>query len=385
MGNQTIIDLFAGPGIGGWDEGLLTLGRSDVIGIEWEKYACATARAAGHRRAQADVSTLDPTRLGVGDVEGLIGSPPCQAWSLAGKRGGESDRTHCHELADRMATGDDSTDWTSWEDERSPLVCQPIRWVRDLQPEWVALEEVPQVASLWEHFTRILDGWGYSTWTGDLCAADYGVPQTRIRRILIASRTRKVGPPPPTHSEVAHGEDLLGGHTLPWVTMAEALGWGFNEPSATISGGGSASGGAEPFANANYRRRLTKIVTKQRSGGSGSDEYYSRSSYRPAPTITCGSHQWVFERPATTVVGQFRPDIIAAPGFRKDVSRQNAAGSVRVSVQDVATLQGFRPDYPWQGPRTKQHEQVGNAVPPPLAAHVLAVAIGMTVPKERTT
>lgn len=376
-----IIDIFAGPG--GWDEGLLTLGRSDVIGIEWEKYACATARAAGHRRAQADVSTLDPTRLGVGDVEGVIGSPPCQAWSIAGKRGGESDRTHCHELADRMAEGDDSTDWTSWKDDRSPLVCQPIRWVRDLQPEWVALEEVPQVASLWEHFTRILDGWGYSTWTGDLCAADYGVPQTRIRRILIASRSRKVGPPPPTHSGVAHGDDLLGGYTLPWVTMAEALGWGFDEPSATISGGGSASGGAEPFANANYRRRLTKIVTSQSSGGS--DEYYSRSSYRPAPTITTGSHRWVFERPATTVVGQFRPDIIAAPGFRKDVSRQNAAGSVRVTVQDVATLQGFRPDYPWQGPRTKQHEQVGNAVPPPLAAHVLAAAIGMTVPKERTT
>ena len=377
-----IIDIFAGPG--GWDEGLLTLGRSDVIGIEWEKYACATARAAGHRRAQADVSTLDPTRLGVGDVDGLIGSPPCQAWSMAGKRGGESDHTHCHELADRMATGDDSTDWTSWEDERSPLVCQPIRWVRDLQPEWVALEEVPQVASLWEHFTRILDGWGYSTWTGDLCAADYGVPQTRIRRILIASRSRKVGPPPPTHSKVAHGDDLLGGCTLPWVSMAEALGWGFDEPSATISGGGSASGGAEPFANANDRRRLTEIVTHQRSGGSGgSGEYYSRSSYRPAPTITTGSHQWVFERPATAVVGSFRPDVISAPGYRTTTSRQDAPGSVRVTVQDVATLQGFRPDYPWQGPRTKQHEQVGNAVPPPLAANVLAVAIGTTVPKER--
>lgn len=60
-GTGMIIDIFAGPG--GWDEGLLTLGRSDVIGIEWEKYACATARAAGHRRAQADVSKLDPTRL----------------------------------------------------------------------------------------------------------------------------------------------------------------------------------------------------------------------------------------------------------------------------------------------------------------------------------
>ena len=118
-------------------------------------------------------------------------------------------------LADRMAAGDDSTDWCTWEDPRSALVCQPVRWVRDLRPEWVALEEVPAVAGLWEHFARIFRGWGYSVWTGDLCAADYGVPQTRTRRILTASRVRTVGPPPPTHSETAHGDDLLGGHTQP--------------------------------------------------------------------------------------------------------------------------------------------------------------------------
>ena len=109
----------------------------------------------------------------------------------------------------------------------------------------------------------------------------------------------------------------------------------------------------------------------------------------PAPTIMFGHRgndvRWVLERPATTVVGSFRPDVISAPGYRTTTSRQDAPGSVRVTVQVVATLQGFRADYPWQGPRTKQLEQVGNAVPPPLAAHVLAVATGMTVPKERTT
>ncbi len=161
-----IVDLFAGPG--GWDEGLRMIGRTDVVGVEWDESACRTAEAAGHKRVRADVSALEPLDfvrgaalcdllgISVADaiVKGLIASPPCQAWSFAGKRGGEADRANCHTLADRMAAGDDSTDWTEWEDERSPLVCQPVRWARELRPEWIALEEVPAVLGLWQHIAR---------------------------------------------------------------------------------------------------------------------------------------------------------------------------------------------------------------------------------------
>lgn len=416
-----IVDLFAGPG--GWDEGLRLLGRTDVVGIEWDAAACATAEAAGHHRVQADVAALEPLPFVVGRqvcdllgidvvdaiVEGLIASPPCQAWSMAGKRKGELDRANCHRLADRMAAGDDSLDWTTWEDDRSPLVCQPIRWARELRPTWIALEEVPAVASLWEHFAIILRGWGYYVWTGDVLAADYGVPQTRTRRILIAHKERPVRPPAPTHTKNPEGADLFGGELLPWVSMAEALGispaTGFRgERGAGLierSGHRPVTPATEPAPTITTKARSAKVVTHQQSRQSGGrTKRYARDIDQPAPTIMEGTrlwevrdgerppvyvngnqenaarrsidepaptilfgHQsndvrWVFERPTTTVVGSFSPDIIAA-------------GSVRVTVEQAGILQSFPPDYPWQGSRTKQFEQVGNAVPPLLAAATL--------------
>lgn len=363
-----ILDDFAGPG--GWDEGLRMIGRTDTIGIEWDEKACETAVAAGHKRIRADVS-LYPSEPFAGKLDAYIASPPCQAWSMAGKRKGELDRANCHVLADRMAKGDDSLDWADWEDFRSPLVCQPIRRIRDLRPALVALEEVPAVLGLWEHFARILRGWGYSVWTGVLCAADYGVPQTRRRCILMASRDGIVAPPAPSHAEHP-ADDLFGSTTLGWISMAEALGWGFdNAPSATVSGGGTESGGAEPFANAAYRRRLAWWVQRERSGERSIEGFDATAA--PAQCLTSKTRSWTawpYERPATTVVGSFSPETISPPGYRTDVSRQNAEGGVKVTVAEGGVLQSFPADYPWQGSRTKQYEQVGNAVPPLLAAHI---------------
>src|SRR5690606_10249848 len=78
---------------------------------------------------------------------------------------------------------------------------------------------------LWEAYAEVLRRWGYHVWCGTLRAEQYGVPQTRVRAFLLASRERPVGPPPPTHSRYYSREPgRLDPGVKKWVSMAEALG-----------------------------------------------------------------------------------------------------------------------------------------------------------------
>lgn len=132
--------------------------------------------------------------------------------------------------------------------------------------------------------------------------------------------------------------------------MREAGHYGMSDrPAPTITGGGTETGGAEPIAHL--------------------DRYTNRED-------------WCWARPSTTVVGSFKPEVIAAPGYRTTVSRQNAEGSVRVTVEEAGILQSFPVDHPWQGPRTKQYLQVGNAVPPLLALAALSAITGIDIHTE---
>jgi DNA (cytosine-5)-methyltransferase 1 len=396
-----VIDLFAGPG--GWDTGVAPLGIRP-LGIEWDKDACTTGRAAGHLREQADIATLNPGDFGF--IDGLIASPPCQGFSMAGKGGGRRDsKLIVAAVGDFMAGRDPREDLHGQvEDPKSVLALEPLRWALALRPEWTCWEQVPAVLPLWEACAEALRADGYSVWTGNVQAEEYGVPQTRKRALFVASRNREVGRPTPTHSRYyPRNKTKLDPGVAKWVSMAEALGHGMtHRPSMTVTGGGTSTGGAEPFGNAARQGMLRELQAGRWQYVNGNQPNSARRDLdEPAPTVHFAERQrvvewqpvaavegdtsWVYERPSPTIVGSFAADVVAAPGYRKagDPPRQKTPGSVRVTVEEAATLQSFPDDYPWQGSRTAQYRQVGDAVPPGLAVHVVAEAIGVPVPNRQ--
>ena len=288
-----------------------------------------------------------------------------------------------------------------------------MRYLHDLRPEWAALEEVPDVLPLWQQYAEILRGWGYSVWCGVLNAADYGVPQTRRRAILIASRGRDVQPPVATHAQHAEEEGLFGPGRDRWVSMAEALGWGAggvvntrgerrtpggnefpaDEPSQTlvksarswVLRNGNQPGAAvrpvdEPAPTMAFGNNAARIEWVLRNGTQTNAAV--RAMDEPAGTLffgaLCNDVSWVQARPATTVCAT---DRISPPGHRdrspSGESQFASPDTVRITIAEAAVLQSFPAAYPWQGSKTKQFEQVGNAVPPLLAAHVVSAATGI--------
>jgi DNA (cytosine-5)-methyltransferase 1 len=337
-----IVDLFAGPG--GLDLGASQLGL-EVIGIERDHAACETRRAAGLGTVEGDVRDYGPADFPEGTD--LAGSPPCQPYSVGGKGRGRKALDTVLSLAERLASRQSiALHLEGFDDDRTGLVLEPLRW--SLQAldagrpfRTIVLEQVSTVLPVWEAFAEILRAEGYSAVAGRLSAEEYGVPQTRVRAFLMASLDREVRLPEPTHQRYrkgdSQGQGALG--LLPWVSMADAIGWGMTHRPALTVAVGTAAGGPDPSC----------------VGGSGARAtlYGERDAGR-----------WI---ECSRIVSA--DDLPAYRGGRRD--------TIRLSVQDAALLQSFPVDHPWRGSRTKQLEQIGNAVPCLLAKHVFAAAFGI--------
>ena len=340
------LDLFAGTG---WGVACQKLGIEEY-GVEIMPEARATRTANGMTTIYNDVwEGLDQDDFQFRDYDLLIASPPCQTFSMAGGGAGRKALDDVLGLIDAKAyrSVEDLRAFGESHDPRTALVLTPLAHVfRDL-PRYVVFEQVPPVLPVWERCAEEMRAWGYSVWTGNLQSEMFGVPQTRKRAILIAKRDPdldgEAAPPVPTHSRYySRDPKRLDEGVLPWVSMAEALGWGMTE---------------RPFITAG-----NAVGRAMRVGGSGGKAAIEREKSRGA---------WA--RPSFTVTGGGGATGGAEVFGRR--AREAMGNAERVTVAEAAALQSYPPGFTFAGTKTKQFLQVGNAVPPLLAEAILRAVI----------
>ncbi|GAA2659776.1 hypothetical protein GCM10010400_17550 [Streptomyces aculeolatus] len=329
MHDGQIVDLFAGPG--GLDVAASWL-DVPAIGVELDASACATRDAAGLATKQGDVSSFGPADFP--DATILAGGPPCQTYAVAGAGAGRRALAKVLDLAELMVKGEDEQveaklarlAKTPGDNGRTGLVLQPLRWAleavkADRPYDVIVLEQVTTVLPVWQAFGRILRRVGYSAVTKVLHAEEYGVPQTRRRAVLIA-RLQKDGRgatlPIETHRPFRKRLTVEETHRQEWVAMGDVL--SREQPFEVVSNYGT---GGDP-----------KVRGKRRH-----------------------------DEPAFTVTGKISRNRVGPPGLPDS----------RFTNSEAGQLQSFPADYPWRGRDVSQ--QIGNAIPPVLAVHVLAAAL----------
>jgi DNA (cytosine-5)-methyltransferase 1 len=199
---------------GGLDIGVEDAGFKNLVSVEWDENAVETLRQNSARKGgvtrviHADIRNVDPLEIARPGIDLLHGGPPCQAFSLIGKR-------------------------DSLGDYRGLLLFEMIRFAKALKPRAVLLEQVKGLLSapdehgerggVFKRFTKELGELGYTVKWSVLCAADYGVPQLRERVFIVALR----GPngfyfPPPTHAADPEETPLFS--IKPYVGAGKVIG-----------------------------------------------------------------------------------------------------------------------------------------------------------------
>lgn len=194
----TVISLFSG--CGGMDLGMRQAGFDIRVMVEWDKMACETLRRNwtrdGWRRCEprgrrwpswmqkrepaileADITKLSTEQileaadLKVGEAGVVIGGFPCQGFSTANMNRKRDAKT----------------------DPRNRLYHECVRVVREALPKYFVFENVPGLITILngeviDRICRDLAGVGYFVRWEKLNAADYGVPQNRIRVFFMGER-----------------------------------------------------------------------------------------------------------------------------------------------------------------------------------------------------
>jgi DNA (cytosine-5)-methyltransferase 1 len=380
----TCVDLFSGAG--GLAQGFREAGWAVLSGNDVDPEAGATFRLNFPEASffQGPISRLSPAKLledaalTTGELDCLVGGPPCQSFSY-----------NNHQRSD--------------SDARAGLFRAYLRIVEALQPKTLVMENVPGMLTIgggWivDEIQRRLGKLGYKAAIRILYAEDYGVPQARRRVFVIASRLGVPdglfprgmhGPcmkPAETNNPFVHRwEPADGESVLPVVTVGDAI----SDLPILRNGGGTA-----------LRVYSEEPKTEfQRAARAGAEALYNHVCHRLTDEMLTRI-KWVPEG------GNWRniPRRLLPAGMRRAeksdhtkrygrLSRRGLASTIltkcdphwgayihpsqnrTISVREAARLQGFPDRFRFAGDYIgTQYMQVGNAVPVPLAR-----ALGMSV------
>lgn len=330
-----MVSLFSGAM--GLDIGLLRSGLDVVVSQDFDKWCVGTIRRNGHIVVPGDLTRLvseDPkcdfllraAALSRRDVFAVVGGPPCQAYSTAGKRLG-------------------------LQDLRGSLYSQFLKVVAALRPRFFVMENVKGLESMHVDpsdkaspplLGLILDEFsaaGYKTVHGVVDAVHYGAPEFRERLIVLGSRDGEdLFLPRPTHFPVHQSASSR------WRTLRAAI----SDLEGTRMPGSKFSKRAEKYMKmvpegGNWRS-LPKAVVKSAMGGAyhsggGKSGFFRRLSYgEPSPTLVTSPVQ--------------KATMLCHPRETRPLS-----------VREYARIQGFPDNWRIEGGVSDCYRQIGNAVP----------------------
>ena len=353
MSAGTVIDLFCGAG--GLSEGFRQAGYTVLVGNDYFDAAGDTFVAThpeaeflpGQIQQYSAQDFLRAAGLDAGQLDVLVGGPPCQGFSVYNHQRG-------------------------LHDERSSLYTEYLRIVGGLRPGWVVLENVTGMTSAGggaavAAIVQGLNALGYAVDAKILRAEEYGVPQERRRLVFIGNRLGlPIGFPKPTHGPGLHPfvtiHDAIG--DLPRLANGEGKDW-------TPYGNAAASDyqrelrvgseGVKNHAAAKLSRVNLDRLIHIPQGGSWRDIPLDllpngmKRAKRSDHTKRYGRLRW--DGLASTILTKCDPHWGAY--FHPDQDRT-------LTVREAARLQSFPDSFAFAGSRTEQYVQVGNAVPPLL-------------------
>ena len=295
------------------------------------------------RQLSAD-DILGKADLARGSVPLLAGGAPCQSWSSAG---------HQHGL----------------RDPRGQLFADFVRIAQDMDVRWLLFENVRGLltargpdnkpGSALELVRKRLLGAGFQTTVSLLNAADFGVPQRRVRLFIIGCREGDEPPfPDPTH---AKSVDLAEHGKAPWLTLRQCL-------------------EAIPELRDDEIIRPSGRLAMELENippGSGLKSPGKKEATRP------GGH-WGYKQGAFVADLDQAARTVTANG-QQDWVRDSKLGLRRLCARECAAIQTFPNDWAWESNNTVRYRLIGNAVPPRLAKAVGDTLVGFARSEEAST